>query len=142
MIRGILAAVDGSPRAAGVARAAAEIADKFGATVHLFRALAVLSEFPAAAANPPDALLPFLEAEARKQLAELAASSDRIVVEPIQSLHGQPWRAIIAEANRLDVDLIVIGSHGFGGWDRLLGTTAGKVVNHADRNVLVVHEKP
>lgn len=33
---------------------------------------------------------------------------------------------------------IVIGSHGHGGIDRVLGTTAAKLVNHADRNVLVV----
>ena len=37
-----------------------------------------------------------------------------------------------------DFDLIVIGSHGFGTIDRILGTTAAKVVNHAERNVLVV----
>ena len=39
-------------------------------------------------------------------------------------------------------DLIVIGSHGYGAIDRVLGTTAAKVVNHADRTVLVVREKP
>ena len=37
-----------------------------------------------------------------------------------------------------NVDLIVIGSHGYGGIDRVIGTTAAKVVNHADRSVLVV----
>ena len=141
MIGSILAAVDFSSRAAGVARAAIELADKFGATVHLFRALAVPQEYPAAASNAPDALQPFLEDEARAQLRELAGTHQRVVVEPLVVLHGQPWRAIIAESQRLKVDLIVIGSHGFGGWDRVLGTTAGKVVNHADRSVLVVHEQ-
>ena len=34
--------------------------------------------------------------------------------------------------------VIVIGSHGYGGLERLLGTTAARVVNHADRAVLVV----
>jgi nucleotide-binding universal stress UspA family protein len=38
--------------------------------------------------------------------------------------------------------LIVIGSHGFSGIDRLLGTTAGRVVNHADRSVIVVRDTP
>jgi nucleotide-binding universal stress UspA family protein len=45
--------------------------------------------------------------------------------------HLRPARAIGA-------DLIVIGSHGYGGLDRVLGTTAARVVNHADRSVLVV----
>jgi nucleotide-binding universal stress UspA family protein len=40
-----------------------------------------------------------------------------------------------------DVDLIVIGSHGYGALDHVLGTTAAKVVNHADRSVLVVRPK-
>ena len=51
---------------------------------------------------------------------------------------GVPWNSICAEATSLGVDLIVIGSHGYGALDRLLGTTAAKVVNHADRSVLVV----
>jgi nucleotide-binding universal stress UspA family protein len=38
--------------------------------------------------------------------------------------------------------LIVIGAHGYGIVDRILGTTAGRVVNHADRSVLVVRATP
>jgi nucleotide-binding universal stress UspA family protein len=41
-------------------------------------------------------------------------------------------------ATEEDVDLIVIGSHGYHDADRVLGTTAAKVVNHADHSVLVV----
>ncbi|HEY3667075.1 MAG TPA: universal stress protein, partial [Polyangiaceae bacterium] len=53
----------------------------------------------------------------------------------------QPWKMILEVAQDFEVDLIVIGSHGYKGWDHVLGTTAGKVVNHADRNVFVVHER-
>jgi universal stress protein F len=35
---------------------------------------------------------------------------------------------------------VVIGSHGYGGLDRVLGTTAAKIVNHASCSVLVVRE--
>ena len=38
-------------------------------------------------------------------------------------------------------DLVVIGSHGYGGLDRLLGTTAAKVANRAPCSVLVVRGK-
>jgi nucleotide-binding universal stress UspA family protein len=41
-------------------------------------------------------------------------------------------------ARELSVDLIAIGSHGYSPVDHVLGTTAAKVVNHADRSVLVV----
>jgi nucleotide-binding universal stress UspA family protein len=43
-------------------------------------------------------------------------------------------------ARSVEADLIVIGSHGYAGFDRLLGTTAAKVVNHAHCSVLVVRE--
>jgi len=55
---------------------------------------------------------------------------------------GDPWREIVETGKELDVDLIVIGSHRYHGRvDRALGTVAAKVVNHADRDVLVVHER-
>jgi nucleotide-binding universal stress UspA family protein len=53
-----------------------------------------------------------------------------------------PWDGICRAAIELDADLIVLGSHGYGALDRVLGTTAAKVVNHADRSVLVVRSKP
>jgi len=46
---------------------------------------------------------------------------------------------ILAQAEKLEVDLIVLGSHGYRGWDRVLGTTAATIANRSTRNVLVVH---
>ena len=51
---------------------------------------------------------------------------------------GSPWSAICAAAREHDADLIVLGAHGYDAVDHILGTTAAKVVNHADRSVLVV----
>jgi nucleotide-binding universal stress UspA family protein len=51
---------------------------------------------------------------------------------------GAPWESICRAARENAVDLIVIGSHGVHGIERLLGTTATRVLNHADRSVLVV----
>ena len=56
-------------------------------------------------------------------------------------VEGDPWRRVLEVSRQLDVDLIVMGSHRYHGLDRVLGTVAAKVVNHADRNVLVVHER-
>jgi nucleotide-binding universal stress UspA family protein len=45
----------------------------------------------------------------------------------------------VCETAKADgVDLVVIGSHGYGGIDRLLGTTAAKIVDHAPCSVYVV----
>ena len=49
-----------------------------------------------------------------------------------------PWEALCMCAQAHDADLIVIGSHGYGGLDRVLGTTAARVVNHALCSVFVV----
>jgi nucleotide-binding universal stress UspA family protein len=53
---------------------------------------------------------------------------------------GAPWEAVCNAARTTAVDVIVIGSHGYSGLDRLLGTTAARIVNHAPCSVLVVRE--
>jgi nucleotide-binding universal stress UspA family protein len=90
---------------------------------------------------PPDRLPEFLEQEARSYLEAFAAGRPRIEVEPPDVTTAQAWRAIIQVAARIDADLIIIGSHGHSGWDRILGTNASRVADHADRDVLVVHER-
>jgi nucleotide-binding universal stress UspA family protein len=138
----ILAAVDGSVRSARVVVAALEIAERFDAFVHLFRAVAVPPQFPAAAAMPSDSLPGLLAAAARGSLVELAAGNARIRVEDPDITTPQPWRAVIEAAVRIRADLIVLGSHGYAGWDHILGTNTSKVADRAHCNVLVVHEPP
>lgn len=142
MIRTILAAVDNSARAVGVARIALDIARHYGATIHLFNAIGVPPEMVAAAANVDDRLPAALAAQSKEMLLRLAQGHPETVIEEPEVLRGQPWRAILAAADRIGADLVVLGSHGYSGWDRVLGTTAAQVANHADRNVLVVHEGP
>jgi nucleotide-binding universal stress UspA family protein len=52
---------------------------------------------------------------------------------------GQPWHFILAVSHEMDADLIVVGSPGHHGLDRILGTTAARVANVSRRNVLGVH---
>jgi len=55
---------------------------------------------------------------------------------------GYPFDEIVAMADHFNVDLIVIGSHGYSGITRLLvGSTAERVVEHAACPVLVVKER-
>ncbi len=139
MIHNILAAVDFSPRSGSVVEAAAEVAAKFGAKVTVVNVLAMPQEYPPAAATIADPLPAQVQQAAQKSLADLAAKHPGVTFEAPVVFAGQPWRAIVEKARAMDADLIVIGSHGYRGWDRILGTTAGKVADHADRNVLVVH---
>jgi universal stress protein A len=56
---------------------------------------------------------------------------------------GYPFDEIVQMANHFDVDLIIIGSHGYTGITRLLvGSTAERVVERAPCPVLVVKERP
>jgi len=139
----ILTAVDGSERSAGVLRTAAEIALRCIGRVHLYRSVTIPQEFPAAARMPPDKLPAILVEEARRELRALAVGyPDVVIEEPTMSDPPQPWRGILETGARLGANLIVVGSHGYGGWDRVLGTTAANVVNRAHRSVLVVHDRP
>jgi nucleotide-binding universal stress UspA family protein len=56
-------------------------------------------------------------------------------------LKGDPAERIIKFAEEQSVDMIVVGSHGIGGFERLvIGSVSEKVVRHAKVPVLVVRE--
>ena len=56
-----------------------------------------------------------------------------------QVLQGSPQSAILEEAERWKADLIVVGSHGYGTWHRLvLGSVSQAIVLHAKCSVEVV----
>jgi universal stress protein F len=142
MLNRILVALDASEREPGVFDAAAALARKFDGILYLVRAITVSPEFPpAAAASVPDPLPAHLRSIAFEQLTHIwKRAPDLSPTVPIVAI-GQASKVILETARDLDVDLIVVGSHGYRGWDHVLGTTAGKVANRADRNVLVVHQR-
>jgi nucleotide-binding universal stress UspA family protein len=135
----ILVAVDGSPRQGPTLKLARELAEKLGAQLVLFRAVGLPAEYPASIlAVSPDAVADVLLRAANDGLKAAAAELPPSLVAGVSVELGAPWRSICEAAHKQNVDLIVIGSHGYGGIDRVLGTTAAKIVNHADRPVLVV----
>ncbi len=73
-----------------------------------------------------------------RELEQLALGVDPKLAAHVLVRVGTPWGAICRAGKEHDVDLIVVGSHGYDAIDHVLGTTAAKVVNHADRSVLVV----
>jgi len=135
----ILVGLDGSPGQQRVLDDAAVLALKLGAALVLFRSVSIPAELPSRALSAtPDQVGDILLAQAREDLQALAHRLDGGLVRGIRVDLGTPWRSILDAAKAENADLVVIGSHGYGGLDRLLGTTAAKVVNHADRSVLVV----
>ncbi|MFV0387192.1 MAG: universal stress protein [Pyrinomonadaceae bacterium] len=54
---------------------------------------------------------------------------------------GSPEVRIVEKAEEIDADLIVMGSHGYSAWERLLlGSVSDSVVRHAPCSVLVVRK--
>ncbi len=135
----ILVGVDGSPREPKVLEAAIALAKDRGGKVLLARAMMVPVSIPTAVWTlQGEDFSQFLVEHGNK---ELMASAERVPLElrgEIITRLGQPADVLVALAEELDVDLVVIGSHGYGGIDRVLGTTAAKVVNRAKCSVLVV----
>jgi nucleotide-binding universal stress UspA family protein len=73
------------------------------------------------------------EAEIRRKLPDIGANLTTSVEV------GPPAQVIVEEAEDWGADLIVVGSHGYGFWQRaLLGSVSNAVVHHAPCSVLVV----
>jgi len=135
----ILVALDGSPRAPRVLAAAARLADLTSARLVLFRAIGLPPDLPRELLHgTPAQIEDTLRAAARSEMEALARDIKPELIERIATELATPWDGIVTEARTIDADLIVIGSHGYSGLDRVLGTTAAKVANHADRSVMIV----
>lgn len=135
----IFVALDSSPRAPTVLAAASRLAESTDAKLIVFRAITVPPDLPpdiliATDRSLEDILVRNAEADLERMTRDIPPQR----IEKRLSVLSTAWDGICRTAREQAADLIVIGSHGYGGLDRLLGTTAGKVVNHADRNVLVV----
>ncbi len=141
MEKSILVALDDSPRATSVLDAAVGFARSLG------RGLVLCRVIPMPVVQPSPDGLPLgvdmqaeLEKHARLDLDKLSARVPGDVPSRSITILDTPWQGIVEAAKREDVSLVVLGSHGYRVLDRILGTTAAKVVNHADRSVLVVRE--
>jgi len=77
-------------------------------------------------------LLPKLESMAKEHQLNEA----EVVVE-----FGRPTDLIVEVAEREEIDLIILGSHGKHGVALLLGSTADGVLHHAECDVLAVRIK-
>lgn len=57
-------------------------------------------------------------------------------------LFGSPDSRIVETAEELKADMIVLGSHGYNRWERLLlGSVSDSVVHHAHCSVLIVRSE-
>ncbi|MGF1598011.1 MAG: universal stress protein [Acidimicrobiales bacterium] len=147
MFSTIIVATDGSANARQAVRAAADIARANpGSRLHVvsaFRPIPV-GEMRELAAELPDELRPLLHAYAGVESVLAGAKADLAAIGQEAELHeleGDPADAILALVDRLDADLVVVGSRGEGMAKRLVhGSVSTNVMHHAPCSVLVVKD--
>ena len=145
MFKHILIPVDGSPTAQKAVETAAGLAKAFGSSV---TAIYVIDPYPftglgsdfaygqaeylsAAAIEAKEATL-----AAQKALEQVGVSVNISVVEA----HAA-WRGILETAAKVGADLIVMGSHGRQGLEKMvLGSVAQRVLSHSTLPVFVVRD--
>ncbi|MFB6206823.1 MAG: universal stress protein [Haloglomus sp.] len=137
----ILVPVDGSDASGQAVEHASQLAQEHDARLHLVTVV----EFPEArAVGAADSLSDQAVetmADQGETLVEQAAAGvpDELSVVTVVE-EGTPSETITEHAASLDADLIVMGSHGRSGLERLaLGSTTERVVRRADVPVLTVH---
>lgn len=105
-----------------------------GATIIL---LNVIEEIPGwAAAELPADLLDKSREKVEMELKSIAGASGMEV--NVEVRRGHAYRTILDVAREKQADLIIIASHRPGLQDFFLGSTAARVVRHANCSVLVI----
>lgn len=142
----IVVGTDGSNGADAALEAAAEIAEAFDSEVHVI----------AARRNPHPGDVALIRAELPEEFRASydPTATDRTMLDDAvrhvashdvkvhsHACSGDAASAILDVADDVDADLIVVGSRGLGATMRFLrGSVSTKVMHHADRDVLVVHD--
>jgi nucleotide-binding universal stress UspA family protein len=136
--RTIAVAYDGTPEAKVALRRAEGLAFLSNAIV---KVMTVVTQ-PVAGVVPAGAGLgyaPPFPPEPDKVIDEAVDSVDARIGAQGQRLEGVPAEEIAEACAEEDVDLLVMGSRGYGPMSRvLLGSVSGKIINHASCPVLVV----
>ncbi|MFO7927522.1 MAG: universal stress protein [Halobacteriota archaeon] len=134
----ILVPTDGSEGMARVIETASELADVHDSTVHFVYAVHTASFASLPMESSWEGVGVMLREEGDKALeaAKRQCTADRIETAIVD---GPPSREILAYAEETGCDLIVMGTHGRGGLNRLLlGSVAERVVRSATIPVMTV----
>lgn len=144
-LKSILVPVDFSPSSQKALHYGLSFAEQFGASITLLNVVEP-AIYPTEIGYIPveiDALHTAMNAGATERLAKLAKEQLPARFQPRTLVRvGKPYHEITTAAKELDVDLIVIATHGYTGLKHVvLGSTAERVIRHAPCPVLTVRER-
>ena len=145
MFKHILVPIDGSPTSLLAVDKAAGMAKAFGSKVTV---LYIIDPYPFTGVGADFALGQdqYLEAAKAEASAAMEAACARlkdagVTTETSVTEAHAVWRGILDAAERLGADLLVMGSHGRRGLEKLvLGSVTQSVVSRTKITTLVVHE--
>jgi nucleotide-binding universal stress UspA family protein len=144
LFKRILIAVDGSQNSADAGRVGLDLAAALDAEVGLIHVICpAISDAAWYAVPSPELMQPQPAAdEAADIFASLRGKSAIPEGSPTFLPVGEPVAAIVEAAQEWSANIVVIGSHGRSGMDRvLLGSVADGVSRHAPCPVMVVRIK-
>lgn len=145
MLKNILVATDASPASNRAINFAADVAGKYGATLHLLYVIREMQLPPelkkmAEVEKIAGARSDVLDFVGRKILGDAEARASRKGAEKVRTAleHGDPATMILRYAKRRNVDLIVLGTRGLGQVKgMLMGSVSRKVTNLSEVSCLV-----
>ena len=131
----VVVPVDGSEPAERAAEHAIELAGQLGATVHV---VYVIDTSVYELADAPRSIVGLLKGGGENTVAEFVeAAEDAQVSSTWRVTRGRPAEEILARADAVEADLVVMGTRGRGALpEHLLGSTTRRVVREAARPVL------
>jgi nucleotide-binding universal stress UspA family protein len=140
VFRHILAPVDFEPCSKQALEVAIDLALRFDSKLTLVHAWDVPGYVYANPYLTPDIGASIGEAAKQQLEAALADARARLPRAESMLLRGQAGPEVVAAAERLKADLIVVGTHGRQGLNRVfLGSVAEKIVRGSSVPVLTIH---
>jgi len=135
--------IDFSVRSTDAADAAAAVAEHFDAEIAVLHVLAPRFDLPLSTSAQTNVPHNGARAEAEKKIGEFRSKEwDRLRVKRVL-LEGDPARTIVEYATEEHVDLIMMPTHGFGPFRRLLlGSITAKVLHDANCLVWTAAHRP
>lgn len=82
-----------------------------------------------------------LERQAR-QIVEQMATKFEIAPDRCHVSEGSVRQIVVEYADKIKADLIIVGSHSFGAFGRLLGSRANAILHHANCDVWIFKQQP
>ena len=141
MMKNILVAIDGSENSKRALLETRQLAECTGANVTILNVSNDLSKYP----YLMNSTYVVQTNEDLKEFGKKLIDDSLKVFEGFQGTidtmvrSGEVAREIIEEAEGKDYDLIVMGSRGLGTFSRtMLGSVSNKVLNHVDKDVLII----